>query len=101
MTLPTAYAETLPGGAMRAATKVGIAVRCVTCGMTKAPRRRSVPFGSFLCESACTGFNEDPQPGDLWPGETDADFGYPCSDNATRPTEANAVPAIQEEKDAQ
>ena len=71
--------------AFKDATKVGIAIRCTTCGMTKAPRGRSVPFGSFLCESDCKGFREEPFPGDLWPGETDMDFGFACSDNATRP----------------
>ena len=67
------------------ATKVGVSVRCKTCGINKAPRGRSIPFGSFLCGPDCAGFDQDPKPGDLWPGETDADFGYACGDNATEP----------------
>lgn len=67
------------------ATKVGIIAECVVCYRPKAPRGRSSPIGSYYCESQiCSGWAAHPFPGDLWPGETDADFGYPCSDNATR-----------------
>ena len=66
-------------------TKVGISVECVVCLRKKAPRGRSVPIGAYLCEANnCSGFYAHPYPGDLWPGETDEDFGYVCSDNATR-----------------
>ncbi len=70
--------------------KIGIAVECTTCGMRKAPRGRSVPDALLggLCHDdysrmTCPGYWDDPKPGDLWPGETAEDFGYPCSDNAT------------------
>jgi hypothetical protein len=33
---------------------------------------------------ACVGYSQDPQVGDLWPGETEADFGYPIGPNGTR-----------------
>ena len=57
--------------------KVGIAVQCKVCGLTKQPRGRSAPLGLNLCESECPGYYESPLVGDLWPGETEEDFGYP------------------------
>lgn len=64
--------------------KVGIAVTCRQCGRTKAPRGRSVPMGVMLCDSECSGYRSEPLPGDLWPGETEEQFGYPVSSNATK-----------------
>jgi hypothetical protein len=64
--------------------KVGIAVSCRQCGRQKAPRGRSTPLGMMLCESDCSGYRADPMPGDLWPGETEEDFGYPIGGNATK-----------------
>jgi hypothetical protein len=68
--------------------KIGIQVTCTTCMRTKAPRGRSIPNAiiSSMCDSNCVGFWNDPKPGDLWPGETEEDFGYPCSKNATKET---------------
>ncbi len=65
--------------------KVGISINCVTCGKSKAPHGRSVAdiMADSLCSHRCPGYNEDPQPGCLWPGETAADFGYPTCDHAT------------------
>ena len=66
--------------------KVGISVECVRCRRTKAPRGRSVAaaMGNSMCtDDQCKGYREDPKPGDLWPGETEAEFGYPVSSNAT------------------
>lgn len=66
--------------------KVGISVECQTCKRTKAPRGRSAPdalYGS-LCNSECVGYWGNPMPGDLWPRETEEEFGYPVSSNATR-----------------
>ncbi len=69
--------------------KYGISVTCTVCGHAKAPRGRSVPddLAGSMCTSGlddeCPGYRQWPLPGDLWPGETEADFGYPCSDNAT------------------
>jgi hypothetical protein len=71
--------------------KIGIQVRCSTCGNVKAPRGRSVPdaiWDSFCLPPhpgmlGCEGYYEDPKPGDLWPGETEEDFGFACSPNAT------------------
>jgi hypothetical protein len=69
------------------ATKVGISVKCVVCFKTKAPRGRSIGFmahDGYCQDGICSGYWAHPYPGDLWTGETDEDFGYPCSDNATR-----------------
>jgi len=44
---------------------------CTICGKRKAPRGRSVPDATAMsrCTAECTGYNEDPQPGHLWPDE--------------------------------
>lgn len=67
--------------------KIGISVDCLKCGQTKAPRGRSVPdmISINRCTwDKCTDYYNDPKPGDLWPGETEEDFGFPCSINATK-----------------
>ena len=69
--------------------KVGVAVDCTICGKRKKPIGRSAPHemvGS-MCDHECPGYRQEPLAGDLWPGETDEDFGYPCGDAATRPIE--------------
>lgn len=66
-------------------TKVGISVSCGTCGRSKLPHGRSAPMYSYGCDrDECSGYHEDPKPGCLWPGETDADFGYDSCDHSTR-----------------
>ncbi len=70
------------------AYKVGIRVKCAVCGAIKAPVGRSVPFGSFYCDRNCTGFYLEPGSGCLWPGESEADFGYPVADVGTEMKEA-------------
>ena len=64
---------------------VGIKVECTVCRKTKAPRGRSVPqlTVGFFCDSDCSGYDLEPLPGDLWPGENSKDFGYMVSRNAT------------------
>jgi hypothetical protein len=42
----------------------------------------------------CPGYNDDPQAGDLWPGETEEEFGYPIGPCGTR--EAPESSATQE-----
>lgn len=68
----------------------GIRVECKTCGRQKKPRGRSAPTGLILCEppilseyDGCNGYYDHPRVGDLWPGETAEDFGYPCTDTGT------------------
>jgi hypothetical protein len=68
---------------IRRATKIGIAVTCTVCGATKKPVGRAAPLGFHYCELECPGYHAEPLPGSLWPGETDAEFGFPCGDNAT------------------
>jgi hypothetical protein len=57
----------------------GKAVECNACSLVKAPRGRSVPdaMANSRCNFECPGYYLDPKPGDLWPGESRADFGYP------------------------
>lgn len=63
--------------------KVGVAVTCRTCGQRKAPVGRSVPLMMYLCDHECQGYREEPRAGSLWPGESEADFGYPVADVGT------------------
>ena len=59
-------------------TKRGIAVECQVCGVIKAPIGRALPAGLYRCQpSECEGYDEPPFPGSLWPGESEAEFGYP------------------------
>lgn len=60
--------------------KIGSCVYCRVCHCMKAPRGRSVPYQAHYCTRECSGWDLDPRVGDLWPGESEADFGYPCSD---------------------
>ena len=64
--------------------KIGVRVNCAECGHQKKPRGRSAPLGVFMCEPECSGYYREPLVGDLWPGETEEEFGYPCSDNGTQ-----------------
>jgi hypothetical protein len=63
--------------------KIGVSVQCKTCYMQKCPRGRSAPPSIPMCDFECDGYNQHPLVGDLWPGESEADFGYPVSDNGT------------------
>lgn len=46
-------------------------VYCDTCGMRKQPTGRSVPMvaANSYCSWDCSGYQQDPKPGHLWPGE--------------------------------
>jgi hypothetical protein len=48
-------------------------VDCRVCGLTKAPRGRSVAaaLAGGICTSDCKGFYQEPLSGTLWPGEPD------------------------------
>lgn len=61
----------------------GIAVTCATCGRRKKPVGRSAPIGLSLCDYDCEGFYRSPRSGSLWPGESEADFGYPVANVGT------------------
>ena len=62
--------------------RVGVAVQCETCGKTKTPHGRDAGAlaANSYCDTDCPGYNDDPIPGCLWPGETDEDFGYRSPD---------------------
>jgi len=47
-------------------------------------RLLSKPHGMPLCDDYCTWFWGPPLQGCLWPGETEAEFGYPVCANATK-----------------
>ena len=65
--------------------RVGIRVQCGTCGLTKAPIGRSISIGRAMCQGdTCRDYYCDPQPGSLWPGETEEEFGFPVSADGTK-----------------
>lgn len=57
---------------------VGVAVTCAVCHLRKKPLGRSAPMemANSLCDHECPGYDQPPEPGDLWPGETREEFGY-------------------------
>ena len=59
-------------------SEVGIAVDCTVCGRRKKPRGRSAPLemANSLCDFECPGYDQAPEPGELWPGETREEFGF-------------------------
>jgi hypothetical protein len=65
--------------------KVGVAVYCTECGLRKKPRGRSAPLAlaNGLCDGDCPGYHSEPHAGDLWPNETEEEFGFPCGSEAT------------------
>lgn len=65
--------------------KVGICITCAVCGQQKKPWGRSAPLEMNMCEvGQCHGWLAEPKVGDLWPGETEEDFGYPCCSEGTK-----------------
>lgn len=65
--------------------KVGARVVCAVCGDVKKPIGRSGPLGASYCDDGqgCKGYRQQPYPGSLWPGESEAEFGYPVGDDGT------------------
>ena len=61
--------------------KVGVSVWCGTCGRMKKPFGRDAPVSSSYCAYGCTGYEKEPLPGSLWPGESEHDFGYAVGQN--------------------
>jgi hypothetical protein len=41
-------------------------------------------MGRLMCNFECSGYYEEPKVGDLWPGETEEEFGYPVGSDGTR-----------------
>lgn len=58
--------------------QIGKAVECTVCRRTKKPRGRSAPIemANSLCDYGCPGYDQSPEAGELWPGETREQFGY-------------------------
>ena len=64
-------------------SRVGMIVICEFCSLMKRPRGRSAPPVP-MCDDDCPGYYLEPFVGDLWPGETEEDFGYPVSSQGTK-----------------
>lgn len=62
--------------------RVGIRVYCSVCHRQKVPHGRSASDQFSYCQQYCPGYDEEPKPGCLWPGETEKDFGYEVCPNA-------------------
>jgi hypothetical protein len=83
--------------------RVGISVECTVCRRRKAPVGRSVPdvMAGSMCDDDCSGYRQEPSAGSLWPGETDADFGFPvcpcCASREMTPEEVAAWAKEREE----
>ena len=58
---------------------VGIYVKCKTCDLQKKPLGRDAPV--TMCDEGCTGHMDAPKPGQLWPGESEKQFGYPVGND--------------------
>lgn len=60
---------------------------CTVCGREKQPVGRSAPMGMIMCNPhhpifdprGCVGYRQEPLPSNLWPNESEADFGYKVS----------------------
>ena len=60
--------------------RVGVKIVCTVCGQMKQPVGRSAPMGPSYCtDDGCRGYPMPPEPGSLWPGETEVEFGYPVA----------------------
>ena len=60
---------------------VGIYVQCKACGRQKQPVGRDASAVVTMCDEGCTGYMEAPKPGQLWPGESEKQFGYPVGND--------------------
>lgn len=65
--------------------RVGVEVRCATCGQVKQPVGRSAALADYGCNDDCPGYREEPRPGSLWPGERSDEFGYPVGEDGSAP----------------
>lgn len=72
--------------------RIGISVECADCHRQKRPRGRSAPMGMVMCNpnglnnifAGCGGYWKEPLVGDLWPRETEMDWGYRFTLDGTR-----------------
>lgn len=56
--------------------RIGVVVECAVCGRMKKPIGRSQPLGALYCADECDGYRLAPFAGSLWPGESEATFGF-------------------------
>lgn len=69
--------------------RVGIGVTCSLCGRTKKPIGRDAPYTHDYCEyRECEGYVIPPYPGQLWPGETEEQFGHLVGKDGTKEVES-------------
>lgn len=64
-------------------SRVGSFAVCTWCNRNKQPRGRD-SMDNGLCDHECPGYDAPPYAGDLWPGETAEEFGYPCETTEER-----------------
>ena len=89
---------------MNGPKRIGIRVECATCHRQKQPRGRSAPMDMEMCTpkarwntyAGCEGYYEDPKVGDLWPRETEMDWGYRFTHDGTREMTAEEIKAWEE-----
>ena len=66
-------------------SKIGISVTCATCGRMKNPvGRYGSPEISYCHGTECPGWDKPPYVGQLWPGETEEEYGYPIGQHGVR-----------------
>jgi len=58
-------------------------------------------MGRLMCDFECSGYYEDPNVGDLWPGETEEEFGYPAGSDGTREAVPESIDFAGGGKDAE
>ena len=47
--------------------------KCGVCGYSKSPLGRSAALGTYHCNCDCPGYQSEPRPDTLWPGERQGD----------------------------
>jgi hypothetical protein len=58
---------------------------CLVCRRRKNPRGRSAPMGMYLCHPHdCPGYDQEPTPGHLWPGELAREAEYEVEPRGNR-----------------
>ncbi len=88
--------------------RIGVSVTCATCGLQKQPRGRSAPMGMTMCNpkspynayAGCDGYWREPLVGDLWPRETEMDWGYRFTHDGTREMTEQEIAKWEAERSA-
>ena len=61
---------------------VGIYVKCATCERQKQPVGRD--SYTAMCDENCPGYFRAPKAGQLWPGESEKQFGHPVGNDGSQ-----------------